>query len=235
MGIRRPEKGSVFRLPLYSGVEAFEVDEELEQLVSRLKAPDGGPTEIAASECSQAIAYLEEKAIHAASPPPVRITSDESLKGVVVGVIYRGPKVAARWKGTMSAIQISEARALGESRRGLGEQLVPELYEKGALSADGIEAYADLIDRVFKEGVAFVDGVDGIEQSDIPTDTPPTARHDAFREEVAEWLQELAYDEQMRLMRAIIDTQSVRRRQIFPAAGDGLDGARPAAPAGAVE
>ncbi len=216
--IRRPKKNSVWPLPIYGEAEAVETPDEVSKL---LEAIDEDERQLSRKEVRDVVDELRTQIVAAQNPKPKAVTTDETLKDVVVGCIYKGPKVAQRWTMQQSAVQLNETKRLGQERREFKRETIPELYGMGAMTPEGLKEYRELVGKVFSDGVAWVDGVEGIEHDDAPDDDAPKEQREAFKAEVLAWLEELGFVDQLRLMAKIVDLQSVRRAQAFPAAGAG--------------
>lgn len=215
--LRRPEKNSVHPLPLYAGRKTREVPTKAAEVLAKAQAEE----QISPEEVTLLLEEMSAAIADASSPEPVAVTTNEDLRDVVAGLRYVGPKKAQVWQQTQSGLQIAEAKRLGQHRKDFTKRdWIPELYGKGALTAEGLKGYQDLVGMVFAEGVAYLDGVEGLEEADRTT-AEAQSKGTEFTAEIVEFLEGLDFAEQLRLMAKVISLQTLRRSQTFPAAHPG--------------
>lgn len=228
--LRRPEKNSVHPLRLCEGRAPREVDPAAQDLIQAVK--EGRLESLELGDARRVVEELEAAAADAANPTPVAVSTHADFADVVAGLRYVGPKKAQAWLQQQTALQIAEAKRLGQHRKEFAKaEWVPELYAKGAMTAEGVASYQSLLAEVFATGVAYLDGVEGLEQADL--EAAKAAGETAltgFRAALVETLEGFDFAEQMRLMAKVISLQTLRRSQTFPAAHPGvLDTREPSA------
>lgn len=217
--LRRPQKGSIHEILLYDGTEPTEPPDEVKKTVEALKAvadPSGSAAMVAATAALEAIEHFRT----APREKAVAISTNDELEGVRAGLVYVGPKKAQRWSQKETGLKIVNAKALGEERKHFTKkEWVPELYDAGTLSPDSLAMYRELIAEVFHAGVAYLEGVEGLERADYErAKAEGDKAAEAFALEVVDFLEELDFGEQLKLMARVIALQSLRRSQTFPSA-----------------
>lgn len=215
--LRRPKKGSIHEIPLYDGTEPAEPPEDVKATLEALRLAVKQDSHL--TDPKKALEAIE----HFRTVPrekAVAISTNDELEGVRAGLVYVGPKKAQRWSQKETGLKIVNAKALGEERKHFTKkEWVPELYDAGTLSPESLAMYRELLAEVFHEGVAYLEGVEGLEVADYEQAKAEGEKAaEAFALEVVDFLEELDFGEQLKLMARVVALQSLRRSQTFPSA-----------------
>lgn len=121
------------------------------------------------------------------------------LSGVEIGVQYVGGHVARSWSMDAMRLSISETERLAAARKATTEADNPALFAQHAITADGMQAWCELVTRVISESVTDIRGLDGW----------------SGKQDGVDFACDLDFGELLLLFYSILNQQSPTRRENF--------------------